>query len=106
VTLSDAGAAELRQMPNVRGVYPVTRHHALLDRAVKVHRIADAVQTFANGAADAGKGIKIGILDTGIDATHPVFKVSRRPFPTGIRKSPVLRKRRIPITRSSWRGVI
>ena len=86
VTLSDAGAAELRQMPNVRGVYPVTRHHALLDRAVKVHRIADAVQTFANGAADAGKGIKIGILDTGIDAAHPGFQGFATPIPDGYPK--------------------
>jgi len=51
-----------------------------------VHRIADSVQTFANGAADAGKGIKIGMLDTGIDATHPGFQGFATPIPDGYPK--------------------
>lgn len=86
VTLSDSAAAELAQMPNVRGVYPVTRHRALLDHAAKVHRITDAVQSLANGMADAGKGIKIGMLDTGIDVTHPAFQGFSTPIPDGYPK--------------------
>ena len=64
VSMTDLAAGRLRQTANVRGVYPVVRHHALLDHAVNVHRIPAAWQTLNNGEAGAGAGIKIAILYT------------------------------------------
>lgn len=83
VSLTEQGAAQLRQSPNVRGVYPVTRHRTVLDHAVNVHRIPAAWQTLNNGQSGAGAGIKIGILDTGIDSAHPAFQGFVTPVPNG-----------------------
>ena len=83
VTLSPAQAQRLSQMPGIRGVYPVHRHHLLMDQAVQVHRVPQAWQTLAGGPSSAGAGIKIGMLDTGIDNTHPAFQNFSTPIPAG-----------------------
>jgi len=83
VTMTEQAAAQLRQTPGVRGVYPVMRHHISLDHAVNVHRVPAAWQTLSNGQSGAGAGIKIGILDTGIDTTHPAFQGFTTPVPGG-----------------------
>ncbi len=83
VTMTDQAAAELRQSPNVKNVYPVRRHHLLMDQAINVHRITQAWQTLPGGQATAGAGIKIGILDCGVDNTHPAFSNFSTPLPTG-----------------------
>jgi minor extracellular serine protease Vpr len=81
--LTGQAAAQLRQMPNVKGVYPVNRHHKLLDHAVNVHHVPQAWQTLPGGMSGAGAGIKIGILDTGIDIAHPGFQGFTTAVPTG-----------------------
>jgi subtilisin family serine protease len=83
VSMTEQAAAQLRQNPSVRGVYPVMRHHALLDHAVNVHRVPAAWNTLSNGQSGAGAGIKIGILDTGIDTAHPAFQGFSTPVPSG-----------------------
>ena len=42
VTLSDQAVAQSRQVPNVKNVYPVKRHHLLMDHVVNVHRMSQA----------------------------------------------------------------
>src|SRR5262249_48594291 len=81
--LTDPAAAQLRQMPNVKGVYPVNRHHKLLDHAVNVHRVPQAWQTLSGGSNQAGAGIKIAILDSGIDIAHPGFQGFATVLPKG-----------------------
>jgi len=83
VTLSPAGAARMAQTAGVRGVYPVHRHHLFMDQAVQVHRVPQAWQTLSGGSSSAGAGIKIGMLDTGIDNTHPAFQNFSTPMPAG-----------------------
>lgn len=83
VTLTDQAAATVRQMPEVKSVTPVQRHHMLMDQAVNLHRISQAWQTLPGGQAGAGAGIKIGILDCGVDNTHPAFSSFATPMPTG-----------------------
>src|ERR1700676_2643806 len=83
VTMTEQAARQLRLNPNVRSVNPVTRHHTVLDHAVNVHRIPAAWQTLNNGQSGAGAGIKIGILDTGIDSAHPAFQGFSTPVPNG-----------------------
>ena len=83
VTMTEQAAAQLRQTPGIRAVDPVMRHHLLLDHAVNVHRVPAAWQTLSNGQTGAGAGIKIGILDTGIDTSHPAFQGFTTPVPAG-----------------------
>ncbi|HLX42106.1 MAG TPA: S8 family serine peptidase, partial [Bryobacteraceae bacterium] len=83
VTLTPAAAARMAQTAGVHGVYPVHRHHLFMDQAVQVHRVPQAWQTLGGGQSSAGAGIKIGMLDTGIDNTHPAFQNFATAIPTG-----------------------
>jgi minor extracellular serine protease Vpr len=83
VTLSANAAVQLSQSSGVKGVYPVKRHRLFMDQAASVHRFTQAWQTLAGGAGSAGAGIKIGILDTGVDNTHPAFQNFPTPVPNG-----------------------
>lgn len=80
-----ATAAELRQLPGVRRVIAVRYLHARLDRILALHRIADAWQR-VGGASSAGAGMKIGIIDTGVDIAHPGFQDSSLSVPDGFPK--------------------
>ncbi|MGH9629269.1 MAG: S8 family serine peptidase [Bryobacteraceae bacterium] len=64
---------ELARMPGVKRVLPVRLYKLLLDRAEAIARVPDAWVRIG-GAANAGAGIKIGIIDTGIDVSHPGFR--------------------------------
>jgi len=79
---SRAGEAELAALPGVRRVWPVYEVHPELDRAVRLLRIGEAWAT-VGGAERAGAGIKIGILDSGIDVKHPGFQTDALPAPAG-----------------------
>ena len=74
--------AALRSLPGVAAVVPMRRFH-LLDQL----SLSDVQQAWANakigGAGNAGAGIKVGIIDTGIDQTHPSFQDSSLPMPSG-----------------------
>ena len=83
VTMNEGAVAQLRRTPGVRGVYPVMRHHAVLDHAVNVHRMTQAWQTLSGGQGSAGAGIKIGIFDSGIDISHPAFHGFSTAIPDG-----------------------
>lgn len=83
VSIDDRAAAQLQQLPGVRQVYPDRRHKLNLDHVVKVHHITDAWQSLPNGMAAAGAGIKIGMLDTGIDINHPGFQGFSTAIPPG-----------------------
>ena len=70
VVASPEQASELRRLQGVARVVelsPVKRH---LMKATELVRAPQA-WNLLNGAANAGTGIKIAILDTGIDHTHP-----------------------------------
>ena len=72
----------LRALRGVAGVVPVRRYHAQLNRAVQVVN-APAAWTLLGGMSQAGLGIKIAILDTGIDQTHPTFLDTSLSMPAG-----------------------
>lgn len=63
----------LRSLPGVKRVEPVRNLHVFLYRAIPLHHVDEAWNQIG-GIANAGAGIKIGIVDTGIDPTHPGFQ--------------------------------
>jgi len=81
VNISDERAAELELIPGVLKVHRVRRFKPVLDRALPLHRVPEAWQQV--GIGNAGAGMKIGIIDTGIDAQHPGFQDSSLPIPSG-----------------------
>jgi uncharacterized protein (TIGR03437 family) len=64
---------ELRGLPGVVGVVPARRYRRSLNEAVNLVN-APAAWNSLGGIQNAGKGIKIAILDSGIDQTHPAFQ--------------------------------
>jgi len=85
VRTSPARVAEIKRLPSVVDVVKLGRSRMLLNRATQ---ILDGSQAwnFVGGMGNAGAGIKIGILDTGIDQTHPALQDSSLNTPPGFPK--------------------
>jgi minor extracellular serine protease Vpr len=76
--------SEMLAIPGVAAVRPMRRYHAALNRATQLMNAPAAWNSPAiGGQGNAGKGMKIAILDTGIDQTHPAFQDSSLSMPTG-----------------------
>jgi len=73
---------ELKALAGVKGVVPLRRYRRSLNRATQLVD-APAAWSALGGIANAGNGIKIAILDTGIDQTHPAFQNSALQMPPG-----------------------
>ncbi len=82
VRLSDKLAQRLPALPGVRRVYPVREQRMSLERALELHHVIDGWNRLG-GADLAGAGVKIGIVDSGIDITHPAFQDPSLPVPEG-----------------------
>lgn len=81
VRMRASDAAALATLPGVRHVFPVRQFRPVMDHAVVVHKIVDAWNQV--GLANAGAGIKIAIIDTGIENTHPAFQAPALTPPAG-----------------------
>ncbi len=73
VTADTAQASQLRAAPGVRYVARVPRYHRNLDRAIQLINVPEA-WNILGGASNAGAGIRIAIIDTGIQSTLPAFQ--------------------------------
>jgi uncharacterized protein (TIGR03437 family) len=82
VEASEAEAAQIRTMPGVSGVVPVKRFSFKLNRALPLMNVA-AAWTKLGGVGNAGAGIKIAIIDSGIDQNHPAFQDASLSIPAG-----------------------
>lgn len=83
VTLNGTALETLRSAPMVRGaelqeIYSPTAHDDP-DLSL-VH--ANEAWTQAGGAANAGAGVKVAVIDSGIDVTHPCFSDAGYPAQT------------------------
>ena len=85
IAASSEQAEQLRSLPGVKAVLPVRRYHLLLDKAVPLQNVP-AAWTALGGKDNAGGGVKIAILDTGIDQTHPGFQAPSLTPPAGFPK--------------------
>lgn len=86
IVRTDATANELASVPGVRKVWPVFQVRREMDRAEGLLNARGAYESLG-GSANAGKGIKIGIVDTGLDVRHPGFAVEGWEMPEGYPKA-------------------
>ncbi len=78
--------SSLGRLARVRGiarVWPTLAYHPLLDRTPQ---LIGAPALWGPTLATAGQGMKIGIVDDGIDQTHPFFSSSGFAYPPGFPK--------------------
>ncbi|HYY63126.1 MAG TPA: S8 family serine peptidase [Gaiellaceae bacterium] len=73
----------LASLPGVERVYPSVRYSSLLDESVP---LIHAPQLWGPTRATAGQGIKIGIIDDGVDQAHPFFNPAGFAMPAGFPK--------------------
>jgi subtilisin family serine protease len=85
IEASDAEAARLSRLPGVRRVTPVRTLKRLLDRAVVVNRITEAWDQI--GDDKAGEGVKIAIIDTGVDNGHEALRDAALNLPAAFPKT-------------------
>src|SRR5581483_7367007 len=76
---------ELKSFPGVHAVEALPRVHRHLDQAVQLVGVPDAWNTLG-GQSNAGAGMKIGVVDTGIDQTHAAFQDPDLTVPDGYPK--------------------
>jgi len=76
-------ARRIAGLPGVAEVYPSVRYHQSLYQSPA---IIGAQQLWGPGLATAGQGIKIGIIDDGIDRNHPFFSPAGFVMPPGFPK--------------------
>ena len=80
-----ASIADIKTISGVVGVVKLGQSRMLLNRATAVLGGSQAWNR-VGGLAGAGAGIKIGILDSGIDQTHPALQDSTLQTPSGFPK--------------------
>ena len=73
----------LARVPGVERVWPSYSYHELLDRTPQ---LIGAPSVWGPTLATAGEGMKIGIIDDGIDQTHPFFNPAGYSYPSGFPK--------------------
>ncbi len=76
---------EMRALPGVADVRPMRKFRKKLDRATTVLN-GPAAWAALGGISNAGLGMKIGILDSGIDQNHAAFQDSTVSPPAGFPK--------------------
>jgi minor extracellular serine protease Vpr len=75
--------AELRSLAGVRHVVRLPRLKRNLNVAVNLVNVPAAWSALSGGMANAGAGVKIAIVDSGIDNTHPAFQDASLQPPAG-----------------------
>ncbi len=83
VVLPERDVARLRSLPGVRDVYRSGRYELAVGPAGGQ---IGAPQLWAPGLTNAGDGVKIGVIDGGVDQTHPFFDPSAYTMPAGFPK--------------------
>src|ERR1035441_9427453 len=73
VRVAPDGAAALKNIPGVKWIQYLPPVKPLLNAAVNLVGVP-AAWSAVGGSANAGAGVKIGIIDTGIDQNHPGFR--------------------------------
>jgi subtilisin family serine protease len=83
VVLPREQVGKLARVPGIARVWPNGVYHAQLDRTPQ---LIGAPQVWGPGLATGGQGMKIAIIDEGIDQTHPFFNSAGFVYPPGFPK--------------------
>src|SRR5205085_9486859 len=75
-------ARRLSTLSGVARLHQVRLARPFLDHALMLHKVPDAWSAIG-GPANAGSGIKIAIIDSGIAQDHPAFQGISLPLPAG-----------------------
>jgi subtilisin family serine protease len=108
VVLPHSSFAALANTPGVARVWPNVRYHAL--RLAGTPQQIGADKLWGPGLETAGNGMKIGVIDEGLDATHPFFDPAGYSYPPGFPKGrtdlttpKVIVERAFPPPKSSYK---
>ncbi len=108
VALPRSEVPRLRQLPGVAAVWPNVRYHAL--RTTGGAEQIGADKLWGPTLATAGEGMKIGIIDDGLDATNPYFAPTGLAYPAGFPRGQtqfatpkVIVQRTFPPPGESWK---
>src|SRR5690242_14056884 len=85
VTAPASRVSEMLAIPGVAGIRPMRQFQMLLNKATQLMNAPTAWNALG-GQGSAGQGMKIAIIDTGIDQTHPAFQDSSLTVPNGYPK--------------------
>ncbi len=83
VTLPAPAQSALRRLPGVRDVLPTATY---APRMTSTPQQIGASAIWGESLETAGQGVKIGIIDSGIDAQHPYFNPAGYTTPVGFPK--------------------
>jgi subtilisin family serine protease len=83
VVIPEEQLGRLSRILGVERVWPSVRYHTLLDRTPQ---LIGAPTLWGPALATAGDGMKIAIVDDGIDQTHPFFAPGSFAYPPGFPK--------------------
>ena len=89
VTLPRSELSRLAAVPGVRRVWPAVTYVAQADDTDRVPTVVGAPAIWSGldgGVAASGDGMRIGIIDDGIDITRPSFSGAAYHFPPGFPK--------------------
>jgi subtilisin family serine protease len=86
VTLPTSDVSRLGDLPGVAHVYPSYRYRSMATSVPSNVSAVGAPEVWGPDLASAGQGIKIGIIDDGVDQTHPFFNPSGYIYPSGFPK--------------------
>ena len=73
IVVPRAQLGRLTSLPGVDRVYPSVRYRTQLDRSPQQ---IGATGLWGDGLETAGQGVKIAVIDTGVDHGHPFFDLS------------------------------
>ena len=82
VQLPAGKLAKLTGLSTVDKVYPSLAYYATMDRGPSVIHATD----LAAATGDKGQGVKIGVVDTGVDPTNPFLNPAGFSYPPGFPK--------------------
>ncbi|MEO5577016.1 MAG: S8 family serine peptidase [Gaiellaceae bacterium] len=107
VVLPRSQLGRLRSLPGVAAIYPSVRYRTQLDRSPQQ---VGAPVLWSPGLTTAGQGMKIAIIDEGIDQSHPFFSPAGYTMPAGYPKgqaaytnAKVIVARAFPPARPTWK---
>jgi minor extracellular serine protease Vpr len=89
VTLPRSELSRLAAVPGVRRVWPAVTYHSQMDDTDRVPTVVGAPAIWSGldgGIAASGDGMRIGIIDDGIDITRPSFSGATYHYPPGFPK--------------------